>query len=359
MKSPVFPVNNIPSRHPVACWAIGVILALLCGIAASPAFARNADGTLGLLIQPNNGVPAMLSGEVTSFITIAQGEAELAIEGPGGRFPVKVSWKPRPGGQFSGLCTLPDGVPLGLYALHATHGGTEDHNLRSVAVLAPPGDVYSFAHLSDTHIGSGRHKRSSTDIMADMVKAINASGATFCAITGDVTDGGAAEQFRDFISVMDTIAMPTPVCVGNHDRDGLNYEQFFGPLDYSFWYGRDGYLVFDTKDYFTAPDLGPQTGELETARRALKSARWSIGLSHRYESFQGMRSQLVLFVDNPLDYLIFGHWHRENSPEQRTVPWGRTRISVVPAGIDGSFRMIDVTAQGLLFRPFETPAATE
>lgn len=338
---------------------IFIALLLLAALTALPATARNPDGTLGLLIQPNNGVPAMLSGEVIAFPVVARAEATLRIEGPGGSFPLEATWKPAAGGLFSALCTLPQGVPTGLYDLHATHPSGDDTSLRAVAVLGEVNEVYSFAHLSDTHIGSGRHKRSSTDIMVDVVKAINASGANFCAITGDVTDGGSPDQFREFIRIMDTIAMPTLVCTGNHDREGLNYEQFFGPLVYTFWYGRDGYLVFDTKDYYTAPDLGSQPGELEVARRALKPARWSIGLSHRYESFQGMRSQLVLFVDDPLDYLLFGHWHRENTAEQRTVPWGRTRISVVPAGINGSFRMVDVTAQGLIFRPFETPAAVE
>lgn len=355
MKNSIF--DTILACQPRARWGWAALLIWVA--VGGPASARNADGTLGLLIQPNNGVPAMLSGEVVGFPVVARGEATLQLEGPGGNYPLPITWKPQPGGTFMGLCTLPEGAAPGLYDLHAQLADSEDRNVRSVAVLGVPGDVYSFAHLSDTHIGSGRHKRSSTAIMADVVKAINASGATFCAITGDITDGGAPEQFRDFLAQLDTITMPTPVCVGNHDRDGLHYEAFFGPLNYSFWYGRDGYLVFDTKDYYTAPDTGPQPGELEVARRALKPARWSIGLSHRYESQQGMRSQLVLFVDNPLDYLIFGHWHHENSAEQRTVPWGRTRISVVPAGIDGAFRMIDVTPQGLLFRPFETPAAVE
>ncbi len=330
----------------------------LCGFLALPAAARNADGTLGLLITPNNGIPALLDGK-TTFEALATAESELSLETTAGPVAVGVTWTAVPGGRFRGQCVLPEGLGTGLYALRAAHGGVEDVNLRAVAVLPPPGDVYAIAHVSDTHIGSDRHKRGSVEIMNDVIDAVNASGAAICLITGDVTENGEAQQFQDYLAAMDRCSLPTFVCPGNHDRKDLNYERYFGPLVYWFTFGRDGYLSFDTKDFFTAPDLGEQAGELEIGRRALKASRWSIGLPHRYENMQGMRSQLVLFVDNPLDYLLFGHWHRENTAEERGVPWGKTRISVVSAAIDGNFRVIDVTPQGLLFRPVETPAKVE
>lgn len=314
--------------------------------------ARNADGTLGFLQRPNNGIPALLAGTV-DFTVEAQGEATLEISGAGGTYPVTVAWSGDEGGLRHGACSVPAHLPAGLYSLTATHAGGKDTNTRAVAVLPPPEDYYVLAHLSDTHIGSARHKRKATDILRDEIALINKSGATFCLVTGDLTDNGKPEEFKDFVEVLDGFTIPTFVCPGNHDRDGLNYEKAFGTLDYAFTYGRDGYLSFDTKDYVTAADTGPQAGALETLRRSIKAARWSIGFSHRYEPLQGMRSQLSLFVDNPLDYLLFGHWHRENTEEEKGVPWGRTRISVVPAGINGAFRLVDVTPAGLRFRPVE------
>ena len=330
----------------------------MLAVAAFAAHARNADGTLGLLITPNNGIPALMAGK-TTFEAAATAEAELSLETTNGSLPVAVTWKPAPGGSFKGQCTLPENVGPGLYALRARHAGVDDVNTRAVAVLPPPGDVYAIAHVSDTHNGSGRHKRNSAEIMRDVITAVNVSGAAICLVTGDVTENGEAAQFQEFLTELDRCTLPTFVCPGNHDRKDLNYERYFGPLVYWFTFGRDGYLSFDTKDFYTAPDLGAQAGELELGRRAIKSCRWSIGLPHRYENSQGMRSQLTLFVDNPLDYLLFGHWHRENTAEERGLPWGKTRISVVPAAIDGKFRVIDVTPQGLLFRPVEQPAAIE
>lgn len=327
-----------------------LLLALLG--ASGTAHARNAEGALDFLLLPNNGVPALLAGG-EEFSVEARGEATLELSGLGGNFPVEVQWAPAQGDRQRGACKAPAHLPAGLYSLTATHAGGKDTNTRAVAVLPPAEDYYVLAHLSDTHIGSARHKRKSTDILRDEIALINKSGAVFCLITGDLTDNGKPEEFKDFVEVLDAFTMPTFVCPGNHDRDGLNYEKTFGVLDYAFAYGRDGYLSFDTKDYVTAADTGPQAGALESLRRGIKAARWSIGFSHRYEPLQGMRSQLALFVDNPLDYLLFGHWHRENTEEEKGVPWGRTRISVVPAGINGAFRLIDVTPAGLRFRPVE------
>ena len=154
-----------------------------------------------------------------------------------------------------------------------------------------------------------------------------------------------ADQFRRFIGILDTCTLPTVVCAGNHDRQGDNYERFFGPLTSRFTFGSDGYLVFDTKDFDTADGATAQDGLLHRFRRELKPCRWTFGLTHRYEPAMGMRAQLTLFVDDPLDGLFFGHIHRELR-EGENIPWGRTAAWAVPAAVDGRYRMVDVTRQG-------------
>jgi len=327
--------------------------------AAAPAAARQADGTLGLIQTPNNGLPALVQASGTFSVELLA-PATLSLVGAAGEFPLgEASWTTTPGGRVRGACRAPAQVPAGAYALRATgtEGETADENVRAVYIIDPPGDYYAVAHVSDTHIGRVKQGVSVTPTVERVFAEVNASGAAFALVTGDVTDNGEPAQFVEFLRALDTCTLPTFVCVGNHDRAGLWYERFFGPLDYAFTFGPDGYLVFDTKDFVTAPDLGPQPGDLEVLRRQLKPSRYTIGASHRYESAQGMRSQLSLFVDNPLDLLLFGHWHRENSEEQKAVPWGTTRISVVPAALDGHYRIIDITAAGPRLRPFSTVTA--
>lgn len=316
------------------------------------AHARQPDGTLGLIQTPNNGMPAVVAPG-KAFPVYLKEPADLALEGPAS-VPLSVTWRPERGG-VTGMAEVPADAPEGTYALVSPG---RDRNLRSVYIRASFPEVYTVAHITDTHLGSGRHPRSAEEIVGEVFAAANASEAVLALVTGDLTDQGTPEQFQAFLAVLDTCTLPTFVTPGNHDRDGLNYEHFFGPLTSAFLFGPDGYLLFDTKDFIVADELTAQDGYLDTYRRLIKPARWSIGATHRYEASMGMRAQLTLFVDDPLDVLIFGHWHRENTEEEKAVPWGHTPIIVTPAAIDGRMRLIDVTVQGIRPRAFEQVAET-
>ena len=137
-------------------------------------------------------------------------------------------------------------------------------------------------------------------------------------------------------------------------RKGQN---FFEVLWYQFRFGRDGYLVYDTKDFRIADELGEQDGALQVLREQLMEpaedggpSRWSIGVSHRGGRAQGMRSQFVLFVDNPLDFLVGGHTHRDSRPGQK-VSWGTTPVLVTAAAKNGAVRLVHVGPNGITPQP--------
>ena len=333
----------------------GLAALLVAGLAVSSS-ARNTDGTLAVIRTPNNGMPALVTPGHT-FQACLSHEAPLHLVGGDTRIPLETKWETLPGDRRQADCRVPQNAAPGCYALQAGDGSGEDTNLRAVYVLESFPDTYVIAHLSDTHVGSGRHERPADDIFRDTIKTINESEAAFVLITGDLTDTGKRDEFRDFLAILDTCDLPTFVCAGNHDRLALNYENTFGPLTYTFWFGQDAYLVFDTKDFITADELGAQDADLQRFRRAIKPARWSIGVTHRYEPNMGMRSQITLFVDNPLDMLLFGHWHRINTAQEKRVPWGTSHISVAPAAVDGLFRFVVVTPQAILPSPPEQAAS--
>ncbi|GMV98955.1 MAG: hypothetical protein AMXMBFR84_00950 [Candidatus Hydrogenedentota bacterium] len=337
---------------------IGLVLIL-----ALPAvWARSADGLLDVVITPNNGMPALVKpGE--SFSITSKSEATFAIQNDLGTYPVAVEWAPLPGGRFRGTATVPDAAAPGAYAITASTGDKSDTTVRSVYVLSEFPESYSVAHVSDTHVGSGRHPRPSEAIVQDVFNAVNATGAAFCLVTGDVTENGEVEQYQNFVKLLDTCTLPTFVVSGNHDRKALNYENFFGPDAYYFWFGNDGYLGFDTKDFIVADDLSPQVNLLYPYRRAIKPARWAIGFSHRYEADMGMNAQLTLFVDDPLDHFFFGHWHREARAHEKEVPWnapgGAVPYTVTPAAINGAMRVFKVDANAITPEPTQKVAAIE
>lgn len=334
-------------------------LIVLLGAWHCNAFARQPDGTLGLIRSPNNGIPAIaIPG--TSFDVVLESQAALRLVGANGPCDLVTEWKPQTAGSLcNGHCTVPPGTPPGTYAIEATAGEKTDRTERAVFVRESFPEKYVVAHLTDTHLGPARSQRTPSEILLDAFKVTNGSEAAFVLITGDLTDAGDPAQFEEFLKALDTSNLPTFVTPGNHDRGGNTYARYFAPACYMFWFGKDGYLSFDTKDFDTADDLDAQNGDIEVFRRAIKSARWSVGFTHRYEPDMGMRCQIALFVDDPLDILLMGHVHHPKDDQEKRVPWGTTALMITPATVDGFARFIDVSAKGVAPRPPQRIATTE
>lgn len=324
-------------------------LIAFCLIAVSMAQARQDDGKLGLIRVPNNGIPTVtVAGE--SFEVVLLAEAELHLEGAGNLFPLEVTWQGSRGDRVYGEAALPANIPPGCYALVGKSDSDEDRNLRSVYIVEALPESYAFAHITDMHTGTKRHERADRDILLELLAQVNDSEADFALITGDVTDHGTAEEFASLLELLDTCRIPTFLAPGNHDRGDSTYTDFFEHLTYAFQFGRDGYLSFDTKDYLIADEMNVQNSLLYLYRRELRPCRWSVGMTHRYDPDMGMRAQLTLFVDDPLDYLLVGHTHRELRTNDQ-IPWGKTRTIMTPAAINGSWRLVRVDDQGLHQEP--------
>lgn len=336
------------------CYVRTVLILAISGLAGIPAMARNADGTLGLILIPNNGIPAIMDPQGT-FEAVLEEEAALSLSNGSGEWPLAVDWSRRPDGKSLGLCHLETPIPAGAYTLQAKAGDRTDSNLRSIYVLEAFPEAYQVAHITDIHTGTTRHTRPDEEIIAEVIEAINASEAAFALVTGDLTENGEPEQFRDFLALLDTCRLPTFVVPGNHDRQDSHYQHFFGPLTYRFFFGPDGYLAFDTKDFMIADEMSGQDGLLHLYRRQMRAARWSIGFTHRYDVTMGVRAQITLFVDDPLDYIVCGHTHREPG-EQDGIPWGSTRLVMTPAAIDGKLRFLKVDNGGV--QGMETTSTT-
>ena len=71
-----------------------------------------------------------------------------------------------------------------------------------------------------------------------------------------------------------------------------------------------------------------------------------MGFSYQYDVSMDMRSQLVLFVDNPLDFLLVSRGPGSESHEGFGLPWGG--IPCLPAlpVSEGGPRFMKVTAAG-------------
>lgn len=322
----------------------GIAFAFVMAVVSLTAHARDESGALALILTPNNGVPAIIIPG-GSFDARLRRQASLKLLSEDTAFDLDAAWRDCPDGTVAATVRIPDEVSPGPYTLEAAADAQADWNVRAVYVFAAFPSEYRIAHVTDTHAGRKDSPVPAKAAMKAVFAAVNRENPALTLVTGDLTHDGTPEQFLEFLEALDQCQSPTFVCPGNHDRTGLTYENVFGPLTYAFRFGEDGFLGFDTKDFRIADEIGVQDGELEVLRRALKPSRWSIGFTHRYDPGMGMRAQLILFVDNPLDRLLFGHYHRTAKEDEDKVPWGTTAITMTPAALDGAFRMLSVSPQ--------------
>ncbi|MBN1944285.1 MAG: metallophosphoesterase [Bradymonadales bacterium] len=87
-------------------------------------------------------------------------------------------------------------------------------------------------HISDTHFGSGSHFN--RQVFVDSMLGITKEHFDVVIHTGDVTDDGRLEHFREAKKHFDELGLPLVVIPGNHDaRSGgiAIFEEYLGPAN--------------------------------------------------------------------------------------------------------------------------------
>ncbi len=242
-----------------------VCCALVVAVAALGASARNLDGTLGLIMRPISTAPTIVKSGDSFEVTIRADAPVQALRvamyhGPEMTQLLTHTREQPPlepaDGVLTVRVTVPDTTPAALYSLYvrADPGGRSDTAERAVKVVAEWPTTYSFAHVTDVHIGR-LDPPLRQEVFRRTASEISRMGVEFVLITGDLTDQGTPEQFRTFLQLLDHFDAPTFVTPGNHDR-GANYqfgapdsiyERYCGPANYAFDFGRHRYLSFDTR----------------------------------------------------------------------------------------------------------------
>ena len=292
--------------------AIAVVFLLF----AAPAWPRDADGRLGLLVLPNDTRPALvLRGE--AFVVVARARAKLTLISTSAAHPVSIIWAPVAGGLVRGTCNLPPDVPPGPLTLEAINDTTTDRNARSVFVYDAFPESYSFAHLSHLRIDSG-----SEASLDNALLDLDGPGFSFVLVTGELTEDGTAGQIAQALSALADIRLPTFVCPGHAEMASGLAEDYFGPMPFTFRFGADGYLGHYLPQ-MDGPDISGRAGKLHRLRRSIRASRWSVGFLNAYGPEGATRDQLVLFRDDPLDYVISAE--QASGPGfEFNIPWGKT-----------------------------------
>ncbi len=319
-----------------------LVLAAAClFFLSAAACAREADGSLGLVLLPNDARPALVKGG-GSFSVLTRAEAKLRLVSDLDTHSLSTSWVRLPDGLFEGVSVVPVEITAGPYTLEAVSDGGEDRNSRSVFVYGAFPESYRIAHLANLQIGlqTGRDAG-----VQRSVKAINEADVSIVFVTGDLTSTGSGAQFAQALDLLSNCRAPTFVCLGNVEAASGLSRDYMGPTPFVVRFGLDGYLGH----YVSGPgevDMRGRAGKLHRARRSIRDARWSVGFTNRYGLDSGFRDQLVLFRDDPLDYVICAG--RSGGGEGLfSVPWGqrtggRTVGFAMPASARGAVQIFDV-----------------
>lgn len=294
-------------------------------------FAREPDGALGLIQSPHNGRPALaLRGE--SFTVELREEAVLRLRSEERTIPLAVTWTVHFSGNVTGTCRVPSDAAPGPYTLEATTSTHTDRNVRSVYIYDAFPEGYRIAHVSGATVSPERLERS--------LATAGESGAAFALVTAPFANTEDRESLEAFSAVLDASPVPVFVCPQQNGWGDDRYAAFFGARTFAFQFGRDGYLGFDAMGASNRGTLTDARAAEHRLRRTIRPARWSVGFTRGYDASMDMRSQLTLFVDDPLDVLIAG----AVGAGRVTIPWGSTvLITTVGDGV----RIIEVGARGV------------
>lgn len=315
---------------------------LLCWVAAPCA---GADDTTGAIAWPLPGRPAVAVAGAALDVGLRQtGALQLASNAV--TVALTLPEAAPLGGITRSAAQVPATVPPGVYDLIFTSGDVEERQQGVVYIVPTMPPVYAVALVRASAIAGD------SDFGA-LREQLTASGVSLAFLMGPLVpeaQPGAYAVLREQLA-----GMPVPLflCPAERDQAAPEYRANFGFPVYGVAYGEDGFLMLGAG--FPAADAAAHSslGTAYLVRRELRGSRWSIGITSRFGLDWNPRSQIALFVDDPLDYLIAGASPPELGAE---VPWGHARLMPPPKVPVGDFLVLDVDAGGIRVRQAEIPA---
>ena len=242
---------------------------------------------------------------------------------------------------------VPETIAPGIYDFVVTGSGAEVVQPGSVHVMATMAPTYTLAIVRGT-----TPTTEGQQIFTDEALAAIASGdPDLIFVVGTLSNDGSVQAYQALQNQFRSLTVPVVFSPDREEYFRGDYETVFGPAGYAFSFGGDGYLILGPDLAHGGSGTVERVGYVHRWRRALRSSRWSVGVAGRFGLDWSMRSQLVLFVDDPLDYLLVGEVPLGSGEK---LPWGQTRFVVPPAAPVLPIQFVDVSEDALTVRGLPT-----
>ena len=301
---------------------------------------------------------------------------------------------------------IPSGTPPELYNLTIIADKGEHYYVtepRAVSVTDEIDGNFTFVHITDFHIGDIRgFKENPRETIGwkaakKCVEEINLLHPDFVVMTGDVVFGQLypfeySIEYPEFYRILQTFDVPTFLCPGNHDgymqtfQDGFVFwQKYFGPLYYSFDYGKAHFVMANSYDWpwitrfgisYLVFNWGGSIGEeqmswIENDLRENNDAKMKvIGLHHnplwdtrndslfRIHGYVGREKLLSIIEEYGVDAVLAGHVHYDDV----TIKNGTIYITTTTASSSLSsddaywgYRLIDVRNYSIVSYNYKEP----
>lgn len=290
-----------------------VLILVMCCLAGVPtATVRGAEPGRPSVVVPGGvfGV-SVGAGETVTLVGELERHA-LAVEAPAGVLPVG-----------AGHVRVPEAVPAGRYTLLRETATEATPRAAVVHVLPVFPETYSVAVVRGDVAG----EEGMSVFSEGLVSQVAASDAALVFLVGTLTADGQSASYVALDTQWSVVSAPVFYCpdAGEVARSRAAGNPTAG--DHAFSFGKDGYMLFGAGLSHIDAGVDGRLGAIQRWRRALRASRWSVGVVGRFGLDWSIRAQLVLFVDDPLDYLVTAE---TLAGVGETLPWGRTRYAIPP-----------------------------
>jgi predicted phosphodiesterase len=286
------------------------------------------------LLYPSTFFPALAkSGDPITAQVRMPANARVknaALLPDGGTAPIRLKTEPavnQTGGQ-SEFVMRPESAPApGLYAIEVAFEGDGTswtvNRPRAVWIKEDFGDTFTFAQLTDYHVGDLRGKKIApkmdfTKLRKRVIDAVAQVKPEFVLLTGDLvySPGQYKDQYEVFCKeILSGVGAPIFVVPGNHDLMNITvgtiwnvkgHDYWFkhiGPLYHSFIYGRYHFIGLNTYD--RSGDARDVSKILSLADRKAMWAAAQGGIG--FQQFDWIQSELQAANKNNRIITVFGH----------------------------------------------------
>lgn len=218
---------------------------------------------------------------------------------------------------------------------------------------------FSFAHISDTHIGGAV---TAADDLRATVKDINANpDLKFVILTGDITEFGADVELREAKAILDSLNKPWYIIPGNHDgnwsESGANsFRTVFGAETTTFQYG--GFLFAGTA---CGPNMRMGPGQvphedivwLDSVLKHLPRPDMPIIYLNHYPQDSAQNNwyeAMDLLKQHNVQLILCGHWHSNRQIVSEGIPSIVSRSNLRAKDSVGGYNIVSIDGDSVIYR---------